>query len=448
MIEKLKLKKYNSDDLKKYVDEKIGELEKISLMDGFIVSRTRLDELKLLLRNIFSGDNSVKLSTQDLKILLYHSGELDNDIYNFFIQKYLDKNWTNDLWIALFNAIISQWDKPRHIFLQDLGSKKLNICSERFKSSFSFLQDKKGTFRLSEYLQKRQISLFQTPRMLFYGGKIATSDFFIELASVYFSIATENKIAVLEEAVNEYNNPEKFTKVVLPKFIIDSHNKGNFKISDAGRTRLRSLAIKTIGNLNDIELWTLGNAVDSKLNMNLLEARRILLRWAFKKTIERFFLRDDRKSIDKKRVDFWIKKIDKIVETYDKNPQKSCFCIFSSNSNVIFDAPGLIHRYWSDDNEAIVIRIGQYSIVEFLKVGAVYFYHQEHSMCNRVWYNNTITRSGILKDTQVQQATQDDILYHIDILGKTIKIGHRGDWQPNFDRWLTNIVMPTIKDYK
>ena len=137
MIQKLNLKKYDCEDLRSHIDKKIGELEQISLKGEFVASKTRLDEIKQSLREIYNGNNSAKLYVQDLKILLYHSGELEEDLYEFFVKDYLDKNWSNDLWKALFNAIILQWNKPcfelkgtRHSFLQMLGETKIKKFNE------------------------------------------------------------------------------------------------------------------------------------------------------------------------------------------------------------------------------------------------------------------------------------------------------------------------------
>ena len=433
--------KYDSSDLENHVHQKIEELEKMYFVtSGVDVPNNFLEQLVEKLKALSEGNKDIILSITDISCLLYHCDMLDNELFVFFV-KYLESNWDNSLWRALINAIVLQWrNKDRCRILQNLGNSKIKDNFEKkhlIKASYDFVNDDKGFERLSYYVVQRDISMKQVPGLVMYHSKMNTSQYFYDFATHLFSRCTIEYFDILRWMIDDMNDVNRFTKVVLPLFIIKM-DKEKTNIDEQHKNDIIKLAIDKIGRLNDGNLWILGNVdVKSEINGKLMTARQILLKWSFRRTITYFF-RQQASDSDQDRIDFWKGYIDKMVETYIKNPQNHCFCIHSSTPNLSQQfgiSEGVRFYYWNRPGDAIVMRIGQYSIVEFLPKGAAYFYHSNNNMMsNRVW--NRQDSVNDLKQQNIERPTKEDISYRIRVINSSIALEHRGKWQSIFVRWM------------
>lgn len=253
--------------------------------------------------------------------------------------------------------------------------------------------------------------------------------YFGDALIAYFQDLEERTLDDLRSALNLHNQ-SRTDKVLLPMLIV--------KARDFNK-ELLDIATKRIGDPFDEPKWAPFEGATSKQKEELIRARRILLGWIMQEIIRAFF---DVLCNDRERKNFWIQHAHQVTD----------FSVFGSNWSkqmVMGRLPSqsvIKHFKTVDstvDNCALAMYIGEYVIIEFTQVGALYAYKVGGKNYRQAFrHSDHLTKIDDLKVPNLS------LLYDLDYhrFAREGKMDHRGSWAYRMNNWIDHQVAPTINE--
>ena len=202
---------------------------------------------------------------------------------------------------------------------------------------------------------------------------------------------------------------------------------------------LLDIASKRIGDPFDEAKWAAFDGATIEQRKALQQARRVLLGWIMQEIIRSFF---EVLCHDQERKNFWSKHAHQI----------SNFTVFGSlwsRQQVLGYLPAqTVLKHFNTvestvDNCALAMYVGDYVIIEFTQVGALYAYRVDGSN-----YRQAFRHARNLSKIDDLKIPTISLLYDLEYsrFAREGKMDHRGSWAWRMDRWIDHQVAPTIEN--
>lgn len=409
----------------------------------------------------YTGDEScnIVLNKDVMLVLSYNVCEFDDN------ESHLQDEFLNILrsdrntryFSPLCHAILSNWEKTIVAELRTilhslpLNDKRMEILSYLGEDGIQILVDK---------LNASGISIDDAPSF-FCLSNIYHDIYFRYAIKLYYERKDINRqmIRELSASLKLHNDPIT-SKIVIPELIIRAHNTRTqnqcLRYSYLFKEDLISLAESHIGQIGQNEAWFSISGNQDELT----KAHQILIQLLVDKILDKIFRESRANNHFEERSEFWSNYSHKIAESITSFPTLTSLKIYSQNSNITRQTL-LSGRNLScisitnpqgnlDGNVAVIMRMHNYTIIEFLDVGCAYFYRAGdrrplnghiRNMYAEVW-TMPIDSVEDLKCNNLPQRTQtnrEEQVWNI-----SLKMAHQGNaqsWNDLFSTWiLTNIV--------
>jgi hypothetical protein len=217
-------------------------------------------------------------------------------------------------------------------------------------------------------------------------------------------------------------------KILLPQLILEAEGFDK---------QLLDVSMKRIGDPFDESQWAPFDGANEEQKKNLRNARKVLLGWIMQEIIRLFF---EVLCKDNDRKKYWEKHSHKIRN----------FMVFGSvfsKQQVLKHLPAqTVNRHFrtvdsSVDNCALAMYIGEYVIIEFTEVGALYAYIVGSKKYQEAFkYVGSLGKIDDLKLPGMPKLYDDD---YYKAFAKEGKMNHQGFWQQRMNYWLNRQVKLT-----
>lgn len=341
-----------------------------------------------------------------------------------------DANWTPACLKGFLHSTLSKWFE----FLPGVReANALFIHRHVEKDARELLPivpfiDEDGPAKLGRILRKRNQSYRMAPPTVLMPTTRINYPYFGETLLAYFENVTKGEYDDLKSAL-ELHNQSRTDKILLPRLILSakSHDKN-----------LLDLAAKRIGDPFDQSKWAPFDDATGEQAKALDLARKRLLSWIIQEVVRVFF---EVFCHDKERKDFWARHAHQVSNFY-------IFGSYESRNIALGRLPyPTVKRHFrtvesSVDNCALAMYIGDYAIVEFTQVGALYAYKVGGYNYQRAFrLMNNLDKIDDLKIPSMP------MLYDLDYsrFAKEGKMNHQGYWSNRMDKWLDHYVAPNLE---
>ena len=396
-----------------------------------------LEEFRSYLRSCFMAKVPVSDVSAEKRQLRALSYALEAEVVYEFIRfelQVMETNWSATYLRGLLHSLLHHWmdlnmDSRVAIsnFLIDALRKAESKSARRMRDMAAYINEQ-GPFRLGEFLRgsslplKDALSIFDLP-----SDRISYT-YFSDCIAAYYTNADSSVYHEIRTILKEHNNV-RTTKKLIPLMVL----------SEAERRRLgkelTDFAVSMIGDPSIESNWAPFKGATEQEATNLEMAREAVLAALSAAVINIFF---NTLCDDTKRRDFWLKHTNKIKDfrvygsSYSRQLMASAvdaqvlrrhFITIPSNSNTC----------------ALVMFIGNYAIIEFTDVGALYVYMKGSRLYNlTVGQTAKVENVGDLKVSSLVNLVDDEgYLSTLRDEGRMVHIGH---WDSRMTRWLNNKI--------
>lgn len=420
-------------------DKNIALLAKIG--DSLVEARDALseEEIRHLIQRLHklwltgADESAIELSLLEARSVGYgidKSTELD---FIYFIHRILEKpiNWTPSSLKGFLHSTLRLW--------QDLNPavKEANSAFwarhakevEGEMSNVAQYMSADGPSRLgSDTLLQKKSYLWVTSAVLLPTTRLNYT-YFSDTLIAYFEDVKKGDYDELKSAL-DLHNQSRTDKILLPKLI---------KKSGGFNKDLLEIATKRIGDPFDEAKWAPFDGANTDQKNALQQARKMLLGWIMQEIIRAFF---DVLCHDRERKEFWSKHAHQITDF-------TVFGSYWSKQQVLGCLPiqSVVRHFTtvesSVDNCALAMYLGDYVIIEFTQVGALYAYR-----VNGTNYRQAFRHANSLSKIDDLKIPAISLLYDLDLsrFAKEGKMDHRGSWAWRMNRWIDHQVAPTIEN--
>lgn len=365
-----------------------------------------------------------------LRSLSYNLGlEQEYDFIKYVIRVF-ETNWSIAFAKGLIHSLLHDWEAATEEARIALSSSIVNKLRESEAKSARLLLDispyiqEGGPRRLGTFLRKQNLP-FKSAVSLFYlpDSKLGYS-FFSEVIVSYFEKMGSKEIPEATRVLKLHNNVTT-DKRLLPLMIINNERNLSQDLVD--------FAISRIGDPSIDSKWAPFKNATVKETENLEKGRRIILAFLSAQVINIFF---KKLCDDPARKKFWLKHTKKISDFKVYGPSAG----YATMSCAV-DAAVLRRHYITlqsrSNTSALVMYFGQYAIIEFSDVGALYVYKQDSSLYKSV-FNSHIEKVDDLKISSLGTLV-DEQQYrtYYQEEGRMVHIGH---WERRMESWLRRTI--------
>ena len=342
-----------------------------------------------------------------------------------------DGNWTPSCLKGYLHSTLRHWYDFKPGVRDAIGWFILNHADKDAKDLSVLIPfiDTDGPAKLGGYLRKKKQSWQWAPPTVLMPTTRINYPYFGDTLITYFKDVQNGEYDDLRSALNLHNQT-RTDKILLPQLIIKA---GQFN------KNLLDIATKRIGDPFDESWWAPFDGADAEQKKSLRLARRTLLSWIMQEIIRSFF---DVLCKDRERKDFWSKHAHQIRD----------FTVFGSDwsrRQVLGCLPSqTVLRHFNTvdstvDNCALALYIGEYVIIEFTQVGALYAYKIDGNNYRQAFRD--AKRLSKVDDLKIPTIS---LLYDLEFsrFAKEGKMDHRGSWAWRMSRWIDNKVAPTLED--
>lgn len=374
--------------------------------------------------------SNVTIDKRQLRTLCY--GLEPNDVYEFikYILAVIQCNWSPTYLRGILHSLLHHWEDlnmDTRIAVSNFLVERIREArsrSARKMSDMAAYLNEEGPRRLGEYLRHANLP-FQYALSLFdLASNRINYTFFSGCIVEYYTGSPSDKYGEIRAILNAHNNI-KTTKSLIPAMIIAESEKKKVP------KELIDFSINMIGDPSIESKWAPFEGATQQQMDNLERAREIINAALAAAVINIFF---EKLCEDSKRKNFWLKHTKKI-----KN-----FKVYgSSNSQKIMGyevSKQVLMRHFvtvpSRSNTcALVMYLGEYVIIEFTDVGALYVYHKDSQNYNKVFGKGArIESTDDLKLPYLANLVDTDTYYtHYSDEGRMVHIGH---WATRMKNWL------------
>lgn len=416
--------KFNKNlDILKGISDKMLEVRD-ALSDG---------EIQKLLNKLHkswkqgTSPESIDLTLMEARSLGYGLTEKTEEDFLYFLIKVeeADGNWTPSCLKGFLHSTLRNWSEFKSEIREAIGWFILNHADKDAKDLSSIIPfiDSDGPSKLGAHLRKEKKSWQWAPPTVLMPTTRINYTYFSDTLLTYFKDIPKGEYDELRTALNLHNQM-RTDKILLPKLILKS---GKFD------RELLDISSKRIGDPFDESRWASfeGSTAEQKNNLRL--ARKTLLNWIMQEVIRMFF---EVLCHDNDRKNFWSKQAHKITDF-------TVFGSYYSKQLALQSLPSQnVNRHFrtvdsSVDNCALALYMGEYVVIEFTQVGALYAYRRNSSNYRQVFrYANSLSKVDDLKVPGLP------MLYDLEYrrFSEEGKMNHQGSWSYRMNNWINRQV--------
>lgn len=420
---------FNPDILEKNLKilEGIGDkmLEiRDSLKDDEI--RELLNRLQTRYKNKQSAE-SVKLTLLEAKSIGYGLEEtIETDFLVYLIQVLESPdNWSPSCLKGFLYSTLRHWYDYRAEVRETICHFILEHAQKDAKeyASLSTFIDNDGPARLGTFLRKNKQSWKWAPPTVLLPTTRLNYPYFSDTLITYFQKARKEEYGDLRSALNLHNQM-RTDKTLLPILILNAYSLDK---------ELLDISSKRIGDPFDESKWAPLNEFSAEQRDNLKKARKVLLGWIMQEIIRIFF---EVLCKDEERKSFWTKYAhqlsDFMVFGSYHSKQLALLTLPSQNVNKHFRTVDS-----SSDNCALAMYIGEYVIIEFTQVGALYAYKVGSEKYRAAFRNiHSLSKVDDLKAPGMLMLYDLDYRY----FASEGKMNHQGSWRFRMETWMNRHI--------
>lgn len=429
------------DSLRPQVEEHIRQLR--MLHDGIAPIPVEPNDLQTILSKLSAvrDGRDISLSLYEKQCLCFHIAEdICAPLRDFFLSQYIVSHWETECAKGLMHTLLLYWH-TEHIVkpIWHIVNDHCSELSEVQRKAYRYMDKADAARKLGAYLLQNRVNvIYATDYVLLDRSMfVYPCSYFEDVMGAWFCnrLLSNDDLEILRTAVERYNHLP-FSQVLLPAVIMYSDKRKDF--GDAGKGKLISISQRAIGNINTQEKWQ-SSALNEEQRGNLLTARNILRKWMVEWVIRKVFHATSTGAYPDRAV-FWRQYAKTLIEM-NKDTRRTFIRVLSRDKDIRAKVP---HSDYIDvkylpqgiSNTALVMRLGDYAIVELLGGGTMYIY-RKHSLSNTssdmYWrvFNPVSSINDVLSDVPVILRNQ---VNNTGIPQKTLslKMAHRGDWQSSF----------------
>ncbi len=397
------------------------------------------EEIRLLVQRLHklwttgAGTSGIELSLLESRSIGYGLDKSTEPGFVYFLQRVLEQpeNWTPSCLKGFLHSTLRLWTDLNPA-VRDANSKFIarhstEVDGELSKAAPYISAD--GPVKLGEDTRKRKKSYLWAPSAVLMPTTRLNYTYFSEMLLTYFQDVKKGEYDELKSAL-DLHNQARTDKILLPA-LIKKERQFNKSLLD--------IASKRIGDPFDEAKWAAFDGATIEQRKALQQARRILLGWIMQEIIRSFF---EVLCHDQERKNFWSKHAHQI----------SNFTVFGSlwsRQQVLGYLPAqTVLKHFNTvestvDNCALAMYVGDYVIIEFTQVGALYAYRVDGSN-----YRQAFRHARNLSKIDDLKIPTISLLYDLEYsrFAREGKMDHRGSWAWRMDRWIDHQVAPTIEN--
>lgn len=395
------------------------------------------EEIKKLLNHLHKlwreGKNpeTVDLTLLEARSLGYGLTEKIDIDFLYFLLKVEEKegNWTPSCLKGFLHSLLHHWNEFSsgvHAAIRQLIVSHSQKDAKGFAVIASFIDDD-GPAKLGVYLRKNNQSWQWAPPTVLMPTTRINYPYFSDTILTYFNDHPQGKYEELLSALNLHNQM-RTDKILLPQLILEAEDFDK---------QLLDVSMKRIGDPFDESQWAPFDGANEEQKKNLRNARKVLLGWIMQEIIRLFF---EVLCKDNDRKKYWEKHSHKIRNF-------TVFgSVFSKHQVLKFLPTQTVNRHFrtvdsSVDNCALAMYIGEYVIIEFTEVGALYAYIVGSKKYQEAFkYVGSLGKIDDLKLPGMPKLYDDD---YYKAFSKEGKMNHQGFWQQRMNYWLNRQVKLT-----
>ena len=392
------------------------------------------DEIRKLLASLHrSWKDGVPPESIDLTLMesrsvgygLTEKTEVDFIYYLIKVEE-ADGNWTPSCLKGFLHSTLRHWYDFKPGVREAVGWFILNHSDKDAKDLSAIIPfiDEDGPSELGTFLRKNKKSWQWAPPTVLMPTTRLNYPYFGDTIMTYFKDVHKGEYDDLRSALNLHNHT-RTDKILLPRLIIKA---GKFNKD------LLDIATKRIGDPFDESWWAPFDGADAEQKNNLRLARKVLLSWIMQEVIRMFF---EVLCQDNDRKSFWSKQAHKVSDF-------TVFGSYYSKQLALNSLPSQnVNRHFrtvdsSMDNCALAMYIGEYVIIEFTQVGALYAYKKGGNNYRQAFrYANSLSKVDDLKISGMP------MLYDLEYFrfASEGKMDHRGiGWKSRMERWMAHSI--------
>lgn len=396
-----------------------------------------LEEFRSYLRSCYMAKVPVAEVVTEKRQLRALSYSLEaKEVYEFirYELQVMEANWSATYLRGLMHSLLHHWmdlnlDSRVAIsgFLIEALRKSESKSARRMRDMAAYINEQ-GPSRLGEYLRETSLPLKDALGIFDLPSDRITYTYFSDCIASYYINADSSRYPEIRAVLKEHNNV-RTTKKLIPLMVLTEAEKRTL-----GK-EITDFAVSMIGDPSIESNWAPFEGATELEAKNLERAREAVLAALSAAVINIFF---NTLCDDSKRRNFWLKHTKKIKD----------FRVYGSSYSrqLIASAvdPKVLRRHFitipSNSNTcALVMFMGDYAIIEFTDVGALYVYRKGSQLYDLIMgQGGKVENVGDLKISSLSNLVDEDGYYSsLSDEGRMVHIGH---WDKRMTRWLNNKI--------
>ena len=397
------------------------------------------EEIRRLVRHLHKqwkdevDASEINLSLMEARSVGYGLEKSTEQGFAYFLHKILEReeNWTPSCLKGFLHSTLRLWNEMKPA-VREANSAFIARHSNEVEGELSKAApyiSAEGPAKLAADTRKKKKSYLWAPSAVLMPTTRLNYTYFSDMLLAYFKDVKKGEYEELKSAL-DLHNQSRTDKILLPE-LINKETSFNKNLLD--------IASKRIGDPFDEAKWAPFEGATAAQAKALEKARKSLLGWIMQEIIRSFF---EVLCQDRERKEFWSKHAHQIGN----------FTVFGSQwsrQQVLGYLPAqTVLRHFNTvdstvDNCALAMYIGEYVIIEFTQVGALYAYRVDGSNYRQAFrYAKSLSKIDDLKIPTIS------LLYNLEYsrFSREGKMDHRGSWAWRMDRWIDHQVAPTIEE--
>lgn len=427
---------FNDDVVARNI-KRVNEVSDAIVSSIGAVSNSDIERIVSSLQNEYkksTSPQSVFLPKRDIRALSYNILASWDLGFLKFCLKVMNENWSTTMTRGLMHSVMSQWDE----FEPDAKSALLNTLTTHIDSDNSkcaaLLRPQKA-FLIDPYKIGRKLLAEKKPIIdccIMFG--LPTNrfnySFFTPAIIAYYEQYNTVSLDELKKVLRDHNNI-KADKTILPRLIIQISNSNRSSILPKEWV---NFAVERIGDPSVESKWAPFPMATREVQANLEKARTIVMIAISSEFVNVFF---NKLCYDQDRLHFWLKHTGKIRD----------FKVYGTSVSQSYIQPyvngAILSRHFNTvstntTNCALVMYLGNYTMIEFTEVGALYVYQVKSDAYKRVFGSGRINKLEDLKQPYMQNLIGIDSYYNYNYdEGRMI---HTGYWQSRLNNWISRKI--------
>lgn len=319
------------------------------------------------------------LSVSEIEKLCYHISEIEHDVATFFIEEYVSPDWNFSYQKPLERYLLNNWGTNHCHTVQKALSE-----NEALNTYFNA----KGPENLANYIRQHDLPL-KTSALELLNTDIFTLNYFGIVIREHYRTTQKIDGDEIYDALSSHNNID-IARRVIANLVSRYKNTDNYDAKD----NLVRAALRLLGNTED-DRWNAPPTFSNEDAELLCNAKETIKTWIAQGEYRRIWAQVSQvDQTDGERIAFWKRKARHLRSLNGNDCLFKLICPSGLFINVPDTLNGIKIRVdatipgASQNNAAIIMRFGKYTVVEFLNVrgGPAYFLNTatSHNL-NAVW---------------------------------------------------------------